>query len=220
MTKPQSVNAVESAEEGSVSRWLPKLPKGDGRAQEEVFSRYFDRLSELAHKKLLGATIVRHADGNDVASQAFERFFAATERGAFHELKNRQDLWKALVSIATHIAVDAVRSELAIKRGKGGTVANTDVAKNSDSGRNRGPIENCADVEPAADVVAAITDEIAKLLAHCNDEMLSLLVDLRSAGCSDHEIAKKTKLSVRTIQRRFAKLRSIHKQLNTDSDLD
>jgi len=191
---------------GSISRLLPFLVSEDSVAERVLCDRYFERLSDLAGLRL-SATAVRHADGEDVANDAFHRFFEAARRQGFDKLKNRDDLWKILCSIATRIVVDEIRSELAQKRGGGQVRREADLARND--GEQAFRLDEVADLQPEPDMVVALADDVAAFLDRLGDDDLRMILELRSIGCSEKEIAKKTGLSLRSVQRRFSHVREL-----------
>ena len=79
--------------EGSVTHWICELKDGDeGAAQQELFNRYFQRLTGLARTRL--RNISRRAQDEEVvAMQALASFFEGVRVGNFPQLDDRTHLW-------------------------------------------------------------------------------------------------------------------------------
>src|SRR5262249_8072286 len=103
---------------GSVTAWIEQLCTGDRDAAQQLLERYFQRLVDLARKKLRGAPRGM-ADEEDVALSALDSFFRGAEHGCFPELHDRDDLWYLLLVITERKTIDLVNHEKAQKRGEG-----------------------------------------------------------------------------------------------------
>src|SRR5262249_48520513 len=104
-----------SGSEGSVSRWLGPLQKGDPAAAQQLWQRYFHRLIELAYKKLRDSPQPEAAE--DVALSAFDSFCRNARHGRFPELADRDSLWRLLVIITARKAAHHQRDARRKKRG-------------------------------------------------------------------------------------------------------
>src|SRR5262249_3160974 len=102
---------------GSVTAWIDQHCAGDHDATQQLWQRYFQRLVELARKKLRGAPRGM-ADEEDVALSALDSFFRGAEQGRFPQLHDRDDLWYLLLVITERKAIDLVNHEKAQKRGE------------------------------------------------------------------------------------------------------
>src|SRR4051794_36011247 len=72
----------------SVSQWLEAMKDGCDEAKTKLWQRYYAQLVELARRRLRGASR-RVTDEEDVALDAFERFFRRAEAGSFPKLDDR-----------------------------------------------------------------------------------------------------------------------------------
>jgi DNA-directed RNA polymerase specialized sigma24 family protein len=108
---------MESEEsEGSVTRWIGDLKGGGELAAQELWRRYFDRLTRLARARLRGVPLASE-DEEDVALSAFDSLCQGALAGEFPALEDRDDLWRLLASITARKAVDLRRRGGRLKRG-------------------------------------------------------------------------------------------------------
>src|SRR6516164_352846 len=101
---------------GSVTEWIGQLRGGDAEAAQKLWEGYFQKMVELARRKLQGLPR-RAADEEDVAFSAFKSFCLGASAGRYPQLGDRDSLWPLLVSITAHKAVDLMRHEHRRKRG-------------------------------------------------------------------------------------------------------
>ena len=99
-----------------VTRWIAGLADGDDDAAQAIWEKYFDRLVHLARGKLEGLPR-RSADEEDVALSAMNSFCQAMAAGRYPQLRDRDDLWKLLVTYTVHKVSKQFRRQRAQKRG-------------------------------------------------------------------------------------------------------
>src|SRR5580700_9424491 len=104
-----------SSDDGSVSRWLAPLQEGDPAAAQQLWERYFQRLVELARKRLRDGP--RREAAEDVALSAFDSFCRSAAKGRFPQLSDRDGLWRLLVVITARKAARHIRDTRRQKRG-------------------------------------------------------------------------------------------------------
>jgi hypothetical protein len=92
-----------------VTRWIRQLGEGDEAAAERIWERYFDRLVRLVRERLQGSPR-RAADEEDVALSALYSCFRGVTAGRYPLLLDREDLWRVLVTISAHKALDQMRA--------------------------------------------------------------------------------------------------------------
>src|SRR5262249_5971663 len=109
-------DSQQMSAEGSVSQLIGQLQAGDQAAAQKLWERYFQRLVGLARKKLQGLP-KRAADEEDVALSAFDSFCRGSERGRFPQLRDRDNLWRLLVTITARKAWQLAQHEGRQKRG-------------------------------------------------------------------------------------------------------
>src|SRR5437660_1244008 len=106
---------------GSVSNWLDQLREGSDQAATRLWEHYFQRLVGLARTALRGAPR-RMADEEDVVLSAFNSFCRGVEQGRFPDLRDRDGLWRLLVTLTARKAAHLRRDERRLKRGGGGVL--------------------------------------------------------------------------------------------------
>lgn len=94
MSAATQINADEDI--GSVSYWLKELKTGDSLAVEAIWHRYYQRVVELASRKMK-VNPDRAVDGEDIAQLAMHRFCTNATLGCYPNLDDREQLWDLLV---------------------------------------------------------------------------------------------------------------------------
>src|SRR5215467_3506162 len=107
------------SDEGTISRCVEALKRGDRDAAQVLWGRYFHRLTDLARARLR-ALPRRATDEEDVALSAFDSVCRRAEEGRFPKLDDRDDLWRLLVVITMRKAIGVSQRERRPRRGGGG----------------------------------------------------------------------------------------------------
>lgn len=94
MSAATQINTDEDI--GSVSYWLKELKTGDSLAVEAIWYRYYQRVVELASRKMK-VNPDRAVDGEDIAQLAMHRFCTNATLGCYPNLDDREQLWDLLV---------------------------------------------------------------------------------------------------------------------------
>jgi DNA-directed RNA polymerase specialized sigma24 family protein len=194
-------NGTMSPSRGSVTRWLGPLQAGDPDAAQRLWERYFQRLVELARKKLRARPHREAAE--DVALSAFDSFCRGASRGRFPQLADRDGLWRLLVVItarkAAHYKRDAGRQK------RGGAVAVVG------SGPPDDDVETCLERivgrEPTPEFAAQAAEECRRLLGLLGDPELESVALLKMEGYTVEEIAERLGYVARTIKRKLRLIR-------------
>ncbi len=181
--------------EGSVTRWLGTLQRGDAAAVQELWERYFARLVGLARKKLGGAPR-RAADEEDVALSAFDSFCRAAEGGRFPRLLDRDDLWQLLVVITARKSANAAKREAAAKRGGGRAAADVDLAA-------------LIAGEPDPAFAAEAAEQCRHLLGVLDGAELRNVAVWKMEGYTNEEIGAKLGRSVGSVERKLRLIRAV-----------
>ena len=179
---------------GSVSHWLELLKSGDQAAAQPLWERYFQRLVSLARTKLRDAP-GRMADEEDVALSAFASFCHEAEHGKYPDLRDRHDLWRLLVLLTAHKALDRLRHESRKKR--------------QASRREHFDLYQVVGPEPSAEFAALVADEYRRLLGLLDDPELVSVALWKMEGYTTDEIAAKLGYVPRTIERKLQVIRTI-----------
>jgi DNA-directed RNA polymerase specialized sigma24 family protein len=192
---------------GSVSYWLERLKAGDAAAAQPLWECYFQRLVGLARQKLLGAPR-RAADEEDVALSAFDSFCRRAEAGRFPRLHDRDDLWRLLVTLTTHKAVDLRRHEARHKRGSREAGA---AAPPSPSGSpwEADELEQQLSREPTPAFAAQVAEECQRLLGRLTEPSLRAVALAKMEGYTNAEIAAQLGCGLRSIERKLQVIRGL-----------
>lgn len=183
--------------EGSVSKHIGLLKEGDQAAARHLWQRYFGRLVRLARRKLPDKAR-RAADEEDVALAAFARFCQRAEQGKLPTVRNRDDLWRILVTLTVRMAIDQVRCEERKKRGgaTGETLSDADP-------------DQLASRQARPEFIVQVAEECQRLLGALDDEELKLIAVWKTEGYTNEEIASELGCVLRTVER---KVRAIRRQ--------
>ncbi len=188
-----------------ITPWLSGIAKGDERAAQQIWERYYEQLVRLADRKL-GSGARRVSDEEDVALSAMHSFFRGATAGRFPQLDDRHDLWKLLVTITARKAIAHQRRRCRQKRG-GGTVRGESVFRRADDSDAPG-INDVLGQSPTPQFAAQINEECARLLECLDDESLRDIALRKLEGYSNGEIAEQMNCATRTIERKLARIRN------------
>jgi DNA-directed RNA polymerase specialized sigma24 family protein len=185
----------------SVTTWIVRLKAGDPEAAGALWRRYFTRLVELARQHL-ARHVRRAADEEDAALSAFASFCAGAAAGRFPRLDDRNDLWRLLLTLTIRHARKVARNETAQRRDAGRVVSAADLFDLPDA-----DLDRLAGDEPDPALAAEVADELRFLLARLPSASLRSLVTDLLAGYTAPEIARKLGCSLRSVERRWQRIR-------------
>ena len=178
---------------GSVTMWIDRLKEsGRERAAEVLWSRYLERLLQVARRKL-GPAPKTAADEEDVAVTAFAALLSGVQDERFSQLQDRHDLWQLLIMLTERKAISQRRSEWAQRRGGAGPKQ-----------------ELPADVEapePTPEMAAELAEEFGQRLAELPDEIEREVAIRRMQGFSNLEIADALNIGLRSVERKLGLIR-------------
>ena len=187
----------------SVTTWLALLKAGDPDAADALWRRYFAQLVELARQHL-ARHARRAADGEDVALAAFAGFCAGVAAGRYPRLSDRHDLWRLLLTITLRHARNLNRYETRQRRDGRRTVAAADLFDLADA-----DLDRLAGDAPDPALAAAVADQLRHLLGLLpGDDLRAVARDLL-AGYTAVEIARRLGCGLRTVERRWQRIRQI-----------
>jgi DNA-directed RNA polymerase specialized sigma24 family protein len=185
----------------SVTNWIAQLKAGDAAAARALWQRYFAQLVELARQHL-APHVRRAADEEDVAHSAFASFCVGVARGRFPRLTDRHDLWPLLLTLTVRHARKLARHETARRRDASRAVYAADLFELPEA-----DLDRLAGDAPDPALAAEVADELRFLLAQLPAEPLrSLAIDLLT-GYTAPEVARKLGCSLRTVERRWHRIR-------------
>jgi RNA polymerase sigma factor (sigma-70 family) len=188
--------------EGSVTRQIGQLKAGDRAAARNLWQRYFRRLVYVARRKLQPRAR-RAADEEDVALGAFAAFCHRAEQGLLPQVRDREDLWRLLVTLTVRMAIDEVRRENRQKRG--GTAGGA--PKGTDPSAGGSVVERCQSRQPTPEFVAQVAEECDRLLGGLEDDELKSIALWKIEGYTNEEIAARLGVVLRTVERKLATIR-------------
>jgi RNA polymerase sigma factor (sigma-70 family) len=177
---------------GSVSHWLDGLRAGDSLAAQELWNRYFARLTAVAEARL--AKLRQEASGEDIALSAVKSVMIGLRENRYPELQDRDSLWPLLVTITARKAISEQRRQLAKRRSRADECRWEDV-------------RDYIGVEPTPEFAIEIADELERLVRAMGDETLRHIVEKKFAGCTNEEIAQELGCSRRTVIRKLELIR-------------
>jgi DNA-directed RNA polymerase specialized sigma24 family protein len=131
--------------------------------------------------------------------------FRGVAAGRYPLLKDREDLWRVLVTISAHKALDQLRAARAAKRGSGHVRGESVFDKHDDELRGRG-IERVVGEAPTPEFAVRTAETCRDLLCQLDDSLRTVVV-YRLEGYSNVEIARKLDCSLRTVERKLARVR-------------
>jgi DNA-directed RNA polymerase specialized sigma24 family protein len=194
------------ASDESVTHWIANLRDGKNESlgQQQIWNRYFLRLTALARMKMRSAKL-RVADDEDVVVAALTSFFEGVSKGRFPELTDRDSLWPLLAKITTRKAINQQEYLNAEKRGGGAVRGESVFVYGSDD-------DVCGlDKVIAAELTAELADDVIAgangLLDLLEDPTLRQIAVQRLQGYTTTEIAAKMNCVRRTIERKLELIR-------------
>jgi DNA-directed RNA polymerase specialized sigma24 family protein len=177
--------------DGSITRWIGQLKRGEQGAAPPLWEAYFHRLVALARQHLRGSPRGA-ADEEDVALAAFDSFYRRAERGQFPNLDNRDDLWHLISVITVRKAIDLRRRE----------------ARQPRLGERN--LERLLGSEPTPELAAMVADECRRLLDLVAGEQDLLEVALwKMEGQTNAAIAARLGCVECTVSRKLRRIRDL-----------
>lgn len=191
------------AQDNEFHRWISELAAGADEAVEQLWNDYFERLVELARRRLpTGGT--RDFDEEDVALSAIHSFCQGLGRSRFPALNDKGNLWALLVLITSRKVSHRVRDGQAQKRG-GGRVR----GESAFGGASKGGIESVIAEKPSAEFAHQLFEETDHLVHVMDDEGLQQIAMLKMEGLTNREVAERLGCVERTVDRRLRLIREI-----------
>ena len=192
------------SEELPITQWLTGLADGDEEAAQRIWEAFCPRLLAAARKKLVGSPC-RVADEEDAVVSAFHTFCRRAAAGQFPQLRDRDDLWRLLVTITARKAGAQLRLQRYQKRG-GGTVRGESVFLAVDPDGAGAGIDQMLGGDPSPALEAAATEQCVRLLGML-DESLRPVALYKLEGYSNEEIAALLGCVTSTVERKLARIR-------------
>ena len=191
-----------------VSQWLLHLAEGDEGTAQEIWNNYFGQLVRLARRKLKGIPS-RDYDEEDVALSAMNSFYKGMVRHKFNNLRNRDDLWKLLVTITARKAAARRRSHFAQKRGRGQVRGESIFEPQAGERGGYVGIDCILGTEPTPELAVDVAENCGRMLEQLEDETLRRIAIWTLEGYRTEEIADKLGCVRRTIERKLERIRKL-----------
>jgi DNA-directed RNA polymerase specialized sigma24 family protein len=197
----------------SVSGLIPLLRAEDKSVRDMaaslIWQRYFRELLDLARRNL-GTRVRRRVDEEDIVVSMFDSFCARQARGE-HDLADRDELWRLLVTITLRKASNARRNHHRAKR----TLAlEQSVATHDDQSSCPGwALEQMDGSTPSPAEAAVLNESLERRLESLGDPELRQIALWRLEGYTNREIADRIKRTERAVERRMERIRlkwSVH----------
>ncbi len=189
-----------------VTAWLDGLRQEDSVAVRQLWERYYQRLLDLASRRLPG-NIRRDFDEEDVALSAIDSLCRGIAAGRFPDLADQDSLWALLIVITKRKCRARIRRHTAQKRGGGKTQGESAFDVKSGGG-----ISGEIGQEPSPEFAAQMTEEVALLLERLEDDVTRQLAVLKLEGYTNQEAAQQLKCSLTTVERRLRLIRKTWSQ--------
>jgi RNA polymerase sigma factor (sigma-70 family) len=186
--------------EGSVTRWIPAIKRGDQAAANGLWDSYYRRLVGLARARL--RDIPRQAaDEEDVALSAFDSFCRRAQTGQFRRLNDRNDLWQILALITVRKAIDLRNYEGRQSRASGRVRSLTELTRDA--------LETIGVDEPTPELAAQFAEEFQRLIQQLEDPTLRSVAIFKLEGFTNAEIAARLGCVTSTVERKLARIRAM-----------
>jgi DNA-directed RNA polymerase specialized sigma24 family protein len=189
-----------------VTPWLTRLAGGDQEAAQIVWEQYFDRMVNLARRKLEGMPR-RVADEEDVALSAMKSFCRGAVGGRFPKLQDSADLWKLLMTITARKACAQRRRHMAAMRGGGGVRGESVFARRDEPDDAAGGIGEVLGQEPTPELANMLVEDAQRMLEALGDDVLRRVALMALEGHSTEEIADALGCVRRTVERKLERIR-------------
>ena len=177
----------------SITRLIRAMQDGRASAVTPLLEVYFDRLVQLARKRLANLPGMASYD-EDVALRAFHSLCQRVRDPARPmQVDSRDDLWRLLATRTISRAIDLIR------RHKPGEVP---------GGHE---VEQLLSREPLPEEAAEMADECRRLLDLLDDADLRQIALWKVEGYTNEEIATRLDCVPRTIERKVSRIRLLWK---------
>jgi RNA polymerase sigma factor (sigma-70 family) len=185
--------ARETSDQQSVTHLIRALEGGRDSAAGALFERYFERVVQLARRRLQGMPGL-HSYEEDVALRSFHslcRRVRSPDRPL--HLSDRNELWRLLATRTISRAIDLIRRH-----------------KPEETPREF-EVDQLLSREPSAEEAEAMADECRRLLDLLDEPALRQIALWKVEGFTHEEIAAKLDCVPRTIERKVQRIRMLWK---------
>lgn len=185
---------MDSSSRDMPGHWVQGLREGDEAVAQELWHRYFVRLTKVGERYL--GNLNRTQDGEDVALSAINSLIGRARQDRIPRLSDLTSLWPLLFTITARKAISERRRQQAGKRDRKAEISLDE-------------IQDYLGDEPSAALVVEANEEAERLFASLGDPVLRRIVELSMAGYQHQEIAEAIGVkSRRTIIRKLKLVRN------------
>jgi RNA polymerase sigma factor (sigma-70 family) len=192
---------VSSEASQSITRLMRAVQDGSNTAVRPLLEAYFNRLVQLAGKRLQNLPGLVGYD-QDVALRSFHSVCQRLRDAARPlDLAGRDDLWRLLATRTISRAIDLIRRHRSVE-----VLGDQEVMQ----------LLSC---EPTPEEAAEMADECRRLLDSLPDPELRQIALWKVEGYTNEEIAARLDCVPRTIERKVSRIRLLWKHELKDLDL-
>lgn len=190
-------------ESKDVTKWLRDFERGSQEAARNLWKYYFDQIirQAAARSRMLPRDQV---EPEDVASSVFKSLWRGARAGRFQRVENRDELWWLMLSITRRKVVNRIRRAAAHKRGGLFRRVSLQTLGSEDPASLASTAE-----EPGAALI--FREEIDRLLAKLEDNLLHDIAVLKLQGQTNEEIRLELEISPATVRRKLQLIRQLWK---------
>lgn len=190
-----------AASEKSITGWFHALRDGDDSAAEDLWNRYFARLTGLAKSQLVHDPAYNE---EDLAVSVFDALCRATRGGSYQSLGDREELWRLLVTIANRKMIDRHRRTTAKRR----ALTDEDVSQL----KVVEDLDELAGSECSPEWQLVLAERCQILLDLLDDDRMREIALLKLDQHTNHEIADQLHISERSVRRTINLIRRTWQQ--------
>jgi RNA polymerase sigma factor (sigma-70 family) len=184
----------------SITRLIRAVQDGSGSAVRLLLAAYFDRLVQLASKRLQNLPGLG-GYGEDLALRSFHSVYRRLRDPARPlDLAGRDDLWRLLAARTVSRAIDLIRRHRP-----------AEVAGDQD-------VTQLLTREPTPEEAAEVADECRRLLELLQEPELRQIALWKVEGYTNGEIAARLDCVPRTVERKVSRIRLLWKHARKDAE--
>jgi len=190
---------------------LTGIRNDDAEAITRFWNLHFDRLSALAHRRML-PDARRISDGEDIALSAIHSFFNGLSEQRFQGISSTNALWKLLATIVLRKISKQQRQQNTQKRGGGQVRGESFFINGEEKKESHRGIENISHSAVTPHLEVEFLDTCEQLFEMLEDEKLRNTARLIMEGYSIDDIAEELGCVRRTVERKLKHIREIWSQ--------
>lgn len=184
-----------------VSSWLSSLGSDEKDAVQEIWDEFYEKLVRYAKtrvKTFPNAVL----DPEDIVVSVFESVWAASQKGRFDSVQNRDELWWLLIAMTQRKAVTHIRRETAQKR----TAPDGKLPISINSIKN---FQAFVATEQSPEYFAILEEEYQRILDKLSDDVLKQIAVYKIQGYTHDEIGDLLDISPATVTRKVRLIRKV-----------